>query len=180
MTTTTTITQALREVKTITKRIETKTQFVAENLMRPEALKDQLAKQGGSDKVIESERQAINDLWVQQVRIRRAVEDANIATHVTVEGETRSIAEWLIWRREVAPKQQAFLRSLSTLISRQRQQAQAKGVNVVSAGQDAKPVDIVVNLDEKSLMDSMEHLEVVLGNLDGLLSLNNATVKIEY
>jgi hypothetical protein len=39
--------------------------------------------------------------------------------------------------------------------------------------------DIVVNVDEQKLAEDSERMEEVLGTLDGLLSLKNATVTIE-
>lgn len=177
---TTTITQALAELKTLTKRIETKAAFITEHLMRTEALKDPLARQGGAEKLIAEERQAMRDLWDQQVRIRRAVEDANIANTITVGGQTRSMAEWLIWRREVSKEERQFLRNLFTSITLQRRQQQSKGASVVSAGQEAKPIDIVVNLNEKALADEIEKLEEILGTLDGELSLKNSTLSVSY
>lgn len=143
-------------------------------------MRDPLEKQGGSAKFIEQERQAIDDLWAQQIRIRRAIEDANIANTITIDESTRPIVEWLIWRREVAPARQLFLRSMAQLISRQRAETRGRGATVVVAGQETKPTDIVVNLNEKALMESLEQLDSTLGQLDGLLSLRNATINIEY
>ncbi|KKK79464.1 hypothetical protein LCGC14_2833240, partial [marine sediment metagenome] len=39
--------------------------------------------------------------------------------------------------------------------------------------------DIAVAVDEKKLADDIEHLEDVLGQLDGKLSLKNATVLVD-
>lgn len=177
---TTTIHEALQEIKTIGKRIDTKRQFVSENLMRPEALKDPLERQGGSAPLIASERQSIDDLWRQQVAIRRAIDDVNIANTITIGDDTRSMAEWLVWRREVAPERRKFLQALSQLIATQRREAQRRGSTVVSGAQEAKSTDIVVNINEKALMDEIEQMETVLGALDGQLSLKNATLTISY
>lgn len=176
----TTITQALAEIKTVAKRIDTKVAGVTEHLMQPAALRDPLERQGGSAKYVTEERQAINDLLALQVRIRRAIADANISNSITAGGQTRTIAEWLIWKREVAPKQSAFLRSLFNNIRNERLRAQAKGASIVTAGQDTKPADVVVNLDEKALIAEIEQLDTILGTLDGELSLKCATIFIEY
>lgn len=44
---------------------------------------------------------------------------------------------------------------------------------------DAKPTDIVVNVDEQQLAKDIERLEETLGTLDGVLSLKNATVMLD-
>lgn len=180
MTKETTITQALAELKTINKRIENKTQTVGKYLTQPDDKRDPLERQGGSAKMIEEERQSIDDLWVTQIRIRRAVEDANIANEITVEGVTRSIAEWLIWRREVAKSRKMFLSSMAQSIARQRELAHSVTLRMSGSGQEARTVDIIVNLNEKELMNDIEHLDSVMGQLDGQLSLKNATLFVSY
>lgn len=179
-----TITEALAEIKTINKRIAKKQEFIRQYLARQESLKDPLAKDGGSDQVIAREMQAMTDLQGRTVRLRRAVQKANDETMVTVNGITRSISEWIVWRRDVAPGHQQFLNSLRQNLSMVRAQAQNKGSNVVGAAvasvnTDLKPTDIIVNVDEGKLAREIEDMENVLGQLDGMFSLKNATVTIE-
>ena len=177
-----TITEALAEIKTIGKRIEKKRQFVSEYLFRQDFLKDPLENQGGSKSAIDAERQAISDLESRVVTIRRAIQKANEATTVTLNGTSRSIADWLVWRREVAPGQQQFLNAIRGKLGAARQQAQQKGIGLRVAGEvaaNAQPQDVVVNLDEKALAAEIETLETTLGSLDGQLSLKNATTIID-
>src|SRR3990167_9466260 len=112
----TTITEALAELKTLAKRIEKKKEFVMQHLLRQELLKDPLEKDGGSFAVVDRERQAIGDLQQRIIDIRTAIARANESTEIVVDDVTRSIAEWLVWRREVAPGVQQFLRSMATHI----------------------------------------------------------------
>lgn len=171
-----TITEALAELKTLAKRIEKKREFVRSYLVRQEKLKDPL---GDSTKALKAERQAIGDLEERVVLLRRAIQKANEQTQVTVNGQTRSIAEWLIWRKEVAPEQQRFLMVLSGVIQNARNDAQRRGFAVVPSGNESKPEDMIINLDEKELGSQIEALEETLGSLDGQLSLKNATVLVE-
>lgn len=177
-----TITEALAEIKTVEKRIASKREFVKNYLARSEGLKDPLEKDGGSAKGIAEARQAIGDLESRVVELRRLIQSANEKTTITVEGETRSIADWLIWRREVAPGTQRFLNSLSTTINSMRSQAQSRGFNMVGINAvnttDLKPTDVLVMIDEKKLADDVEKLQTILGSLDGQLSLKNATVMV--
>ncbi len=99
---------------------------------------------------------------------------------VTINGTTHSIADWLVWRREVAPQVKGLLQGLRQGLASLRQQAQQKGIAVRAVDQGAQaPTDVIVNLDEKALADEIEGLEDTLGQLDGVLSLKNATVLID-
>lgn len=179
MTRTLTITESLAELKTLEKRIEKKCGSIGSFIMRQEAFKDPLEKQGGSFAFVAAERQAISDLQDNVVAIRAAIQDANTATRLLVGGVERSITQWLIWRRDVAPKQQTFLASIRKGIDDVRKKATQQGQQMISATEAAKSQsDIIVNLDEKKLTEETEALENTLGTLDGLLSLKNATVTI--
>jgi hypothetical protein len=127
----TTITEGLADLKTLRKRIDKKRESLGPYLARAEAIRDPLEKQGGSASHIKAEIQAVADLEAQYLDIRRRIAAANDATQITVSGVTKSIAQWLIWRREIAPSYQ-----------------------------------------------QLEHIEEVLGTLDGQLSLKNATTEI--
>lgn len=176
----TTITEALAEIKTIGKRLETKRQFVRNYLWRQDGLKDPLDREGGSVEAIRRERQGILDLEQRLVRIRTAIQRSNNATSLTVEGVDRTVADWLTWRKEVAPNQQAFLKSLAGSVQQMRKEAAQKGMGVVASQALAvAATDIVVNVDERSLATEMETLESILGALDGRLSLANATTVVD-
>lgn len=183
MTATTTVTEALAQLKVIGKRIESKQTFVAQNMTRDEQLKDPLAKDGGQSLVIEREMQALRDLRELEVSIRRAIAQANATTEISINGHTRTIADWLRWRRDVAPGERDFMRLLVSTVERARQRAGSKGGGLVSASAnvgDSKPSDIVVNMSEVSLNKSYEELQALLEILDGQLSLKNATIMVSY
>lgn len=178
----TTITEALAELKTLGKRVESKRAFILSYVARQEIVRDPLANQGGSDAAIKAERQSVADLEERAVTIRLAINAANVATLVTVGSTTRSIAGWLTWRRDVAPKVKAFQATLRNQIMGVRQQAQQKGMQIVQnnqSGSDASDKNIIINVDEKALAEEIEAMETTLGTLDGLLSLKNATVLID-
>ncbi len=174
-----TITEALAEMKTIVKRIDKKKKFILDNVARQDLLKDSLANDGGSEKVINNERQAINDLMQRMVDIRIAIQRCNLATSVSIAGRDMSIAEWLVWRREVSPVQKGFLDRLSASVKNVREQAHSKGVSIRSGDGEGKPTDVIVHVNEVKLAKDLEQMETVLGDLDGQLSLKNATVAIE-
>lgn len=176
----TTITEALAEIKTIGKRIEKRREFIVQYIARQDGLKDPLANQGGSQSVIKEEQQGIRDLEERIVKIRRAIQDANADASLTVGGQTRSIADWLVWRREVSAGQVAFTNKLRGAVQGIRRDAQQKGFGVTTDPKAAaNPSDVIVNVDEAGLAKEAEAQEEILGTLDGLLSLKNATLTIE-
>lgn len=175
------ITEALAEIKTIAKRITTKREFIGGYLARQEGVKDPLEKDGGSIAVIRQERQAIHDLESRIVALRRGIQHANETTVVTINGASRSIADWLTWRRDVVPSHRTFLLSVRDSLGRLRDKAKREGITVIPGGTpgEAQPTDFVVNIDERALAQEIEQLEDTLGQLDGQLSLVNATVPIQ-
>ncbi len=175
-----TITEALAELKTLGKRIEKKREFVGGYLARQDGIKDPLEKEGGSATVIARERQAIADLELRHVAIRTAIQRVNQATPITVLDTTKTIAEWLTWRKEIASGQQSFVNKIRQTVMAARGEAQKKGFGVVLTAEVAKqPTDFVINVDESALAKEAETLENILGTLDGQLSLKNATVMID-
>jgi len=177
-----TITEALAEIKTIGKRLESKRASIFPYLARQDGVRDPLEKSGGSEKFIVQERQAINDLEQRVIALRRGIQKVNDETTVTINGTSRTISEWLTWRRDIAPNQRGFLTNLRTQLNNVRSKAQQQGSAMVSATAitaDTKPTDIIVNIDETALSTELEAIEDTLGQLDGQLSLKNATVTIE-
>lgn len=176
----TTITEALAELKTIAKRVEKKKQFILQHLGRSEGLKDPLERDGGMVARVQEERQSTKDLQERTVAIRRAVQRANDGNTITVDGESRSIADWLVWRREVAPAQKQTLQDIRTSVNNMRIQAKKQDGKVLSAGEPgASFQDVIVSINENDLAKEIEHMELVLGVLDGQLSLKNATITID-
>lgn len=172
----TTITEALAEIKTINKRILKKNEFVQQYLVRSEQMRDPLEKDGGSRVVIAQERQAIHDLEERWINIRTQIALANATNSLTIDGITRTIAEWLTWRREISPGQLGLLRGLSGGIQRVREEAHSRNLTIAASG--TSEGDVIVNIDEKELAEMAEGMETILGQLDGLLSLKNAQIEI--
>lgn len=173
-----TITEALAEIPTIEKRIEKKKEFILNYLYRQSSVRDPHEKDGGSPVLIAREKQAIADLQDRLINIRSVIQKANAENTITIENQTKTIVDWLTWRREIAPKEQDFLRNLMQRINSMRQQAMKQGVSVTEKDAGFSS-DYVVNINERELSEKIESLENILGILDGQLSLKNATIKIE-
>jgi hypothetical protein len=175
-----TITECLAELKTLAKRIEKKREAVATFIARQDGIKDPLAKDGGSLLVNQRELQAIFDLETRIVALRRGIAHANDTTPIMIRDVEMSISEWLTWRREIAPGRQKFLETLRKTIIAYRTKAAQVGAKTLAAGEEStQPNDIVVNIDEAGLVRDSEVLEDILGQLDGQLSLRNATTIVD-
>lgn len=174
-----TITEGLAELKTMEKRIAKKRESIQMYLVRQDGIKDSIKDEGGSIEFVRKEMQAITDLEYRHVQIRVAIQKTNQATMVTIDEDTKIIAEWLTWRKEIAPGSQGFVTKLRKQLVDAKTQAQTKGWGVAQPGVEApSPLALVVNISESDLARDAEHFETVLGTLDGKLSLLNATTLI--
>ena len=176
-----TITEALAEIKTIGRRIDSKREYIGQFLYRPDKFKDPLEREGGSRLVIERERQSITDLEARLIALRRAIQAANDNTRVTILDTTHTISEWLTWRRDIVPGQQRFFASVKNAISSIRREAGQRSLVVMGAktiSGDVGTIDVHINVNEDELAKEIEKLERTLGELDGQLSLTNATITV--
>jgi hypothetical protein len=180
----TTITEALADIKTSQARIVKKRAAVNVYLGRDSRIRDPLEGEGGSPEFIRRELQGIMDLEKKIVTIRSAIQKANLETTLEIEGTSRTLSAWLNWRREIADAHKGFLAQMAQQIDNLRKQAVSRGQPVVAAAvasvnTDASVGELIVNVSEKDLREEIEQMENVLGQLDGKLSLLNATTTIE-
>lgn len=170
-----TITEALAEIKTIDARITRAQDFVRTYLVRQRKIIDPLDSEGGSVAAIERQRQSLRDLRERRIALRSAIARSNQNMPVTIEGVSRSVADWIVWKREIAPGLRQEYASLAGYLDGIRTQARQKNISV---GGDA-PDDVIVNVQELALSEERDLLEKILGTLDGQLSLINARTEIE-
>lgn len=173
-----TITEALADIKTSIARIGKKRESIMRYFSRDGRLRDPLETEGGSKEYIKREQQAIRDLENRIVRIRSAIQGVNLRTSLAINGDTRTVSEWLNWRREISNPRKQFLAQMAQGLTQVRQNALRQGMAVTDKESYA-PGDVVVMLNEQDLAKDIEHLEMSLGTLDGKLSLLNATTMIE-
>ncbi len=174
-----TITEALAEIKTIGKRLEKKRDGIMPYIARQDGVRDPFEKDGGSTSFIAAERQGIRDLGSRIVALRTGIQKANDATSITLGGQTRTISEWLTWRREIAPNEQNVLAAIRGQVNNVRETAKRQGVALAAPGSATQPQDFIINVNEQELAAQIESLEETLGALDGQLSLKNATVIVK-
>lgn len=173
-----TITEALAELKTLASRIEKKRNSVNRYFARDGQMKDPLADElpGGTKEFVKRERQAIGDLEERIIRIRVRIQAANVATALEVNGVTRTIGEWLAFRREVAQGRKGFLDVMAGHLNAVRMEAKKAGRAVST---EERPADVVIAVSETELAAEIEAHATLMGTLDGRLSLINATTTID-
>ncbi len=181
-----TITEALAEIKTIAARAQKKRDGVAKYIVRDSRIRDPFQAEGGSEKWIQQERQGLSDLATRHISIRTAIQQANLSSKMTVQDMTLTVSEWLTWRREVAQSQKEFLQMIHNSITITRTKLGQGGRMVAAAGMSQQvnlekdaPIEVLVSVDEMQNLKDIEHMELVLGELDGKLSLFNATTTID-
>ena len=171
-----TITEALAEKRVIDKRIESASSAIQNYVARQSSLVDPLARQGGSEKYIAEQRQSIKDLFERKIRIQNAINQSNDKTRATVGNVTRTIAEWLIWKRDVAPSMDRIYDKITAKIEYARnfnQQRTMPNKDAIGA------VDTVISLDEKQFNEEMAAHQEIVNVLDGVLSMKNATTYVD-
>lgn len=175
-----TITEALAEVKLTEKKIEKKKANIAANLTRFEHTPDPYSKDGGSQKVMGQELQAIQDLEIRLINIRGAIAEANIKTKLTIGETTRSLYDWITWKREIAEKRIKTFNEFGSAIKRAIDKEAASPTALKNAEGAYTFAKLVPNLDYSMLQSKFEKEGELQAVLDGKLSLKNATTTVSF
>lgn len=173
-----TITEALSEVNLVKKKLEHKKKNALTLLTKPDHLPDVYAAQGGSAAFLKSETQSIDDLYRRLIRIRSAISKANIENDITLGGRTLSIHDWLTWKREVSKDETSFI---NTVVSMTKAQIEEVGKNprVFEDAEGKKQLlKVQSNVDYPAFIKKQEEMAVLFEQLDGKLSLKNATIVV--
>lgn len=172
-----TITEAFAELKLITKKIAKKRETILQNLTRMEHVKDQF---GDTPKMVEAELQSIQDHETRFVRIKAAMSKANLENEITVEGETKSIYAWILWKRDIADNSLGFVNTAIRTVDAAVKRAETQPQVIKTDTGEISVTKLVVNVDPKKMLSGSELTTQKLERLDGQLSLKNATIKIQF
>lgn len=176
-----TITEALAEIKLINSKLDKKRARVLENLIRYEHETDPFAHEGGSSVYCNAEVQSIEALEENIAKIRSAIMSANLSNSAEVMGKTRTLYEWLVWKRDLVEKQKYFYLNVYTK-SKERIEYLHKNPHTVGkpeAGVTPELAKIKPSLQHADFSKKHEEVCDVLSKLDGVLSLKNATIVID-
>ncbi len=163
-----TIQEVLADLKYRAKRAEKKGATVLSNLFRSANTIDKMAAEGGTPLFVEREAQAMRDIAYDIIKARVAIQRSNLETSVTCEGVTMTVAEWIVWKREVHPIMYSFLSQAQGIVRKQS-----------STPRKLDEPDVVYHMSEQDILRKLETLQAMYEKLDGLLSLNNATATVE-
>lgn len=174
-----TITEALSEINLIKKKIENKKTAILNNLAKASHVPDPYEKQGGGFAANKAELQSIKDLSQRLTRIRGAISQANIANHISILGETKSINDWLTWKREISPLDTKFLLDLCQKTKTNLDHWSKSPQVYKDDSGNTHLVKFESNIDYAEVMKESERFSDILEKLDGQLSLKNATIVID-
>lgn len=171
-----TITEALSEVNLLKKKIEDADVGIRSMLVRAAHVPDLYAHHGGAEEVVRKTQQSSSDLRKRLIEIRSKISEANIKNQLTINGETRSIFDWLSWKREIYPGLERSLKEqIQTIKASVQKESERPEVWKDHEGK-VQIVTYIRNADLKTLEDEYLRLVDTYGKLDGQLSLKNATL----
>lgn len=174
-----TITEALSEVNLIKKKLDASRSIILNNLARAKHLKDPFEGEGGSFKKNERVLQSIYDLQNRLEKIRGRISAANLEHSITIGESTKTIFDWLTWKREIAGDHQKFVSQVYASSKNTFDDA-SRNPKVWQDEQDKKHLlEIILNIDLAYWLKKQETLTEILEKLDGQLSLKNATITVD-
>lgn len=174
-----TITEGLAEIKLINDKITKKQAFVLENLVRYTHMPDPLAAKGGLTVALNAEVQSITDLESRLMKIRTAIMLANLTNFAECNGQSLSLYEWLVWKREVAIKRSNLYKNVYTFTKDKIDRHISNPQLLKKEDGQNELVGLIPSLPYMDYAAKFSDVEEIQNKLDGLLSLKNATVLIE-
>lgn len=175
-----TITEALAEIKLIQKKNDKLRNHVLGNLVRAAHVPDPFDKDGGSQQANFAWLQSIKDSEARQLRIRSAIAMANLTTAITIKEETKTIFDWLTWRREIAETCATFYETIARNIKSRLDEMSSKPQVWKDTEEKTHLLQLIPNLSYPDKQAVALALRDKLEKLDGQLSLKNATIVIEF
>lgn len=175
-----TITEALAEIRTLEKRVAKKREEIQQYLYRQHGIRDEMEDHGGSAAYIEKLEQSIADLLSEHTWIRTEIQRMNLLTVLEIEGIEHTVAQWLVWKREISEGERTHVATITQMMASMRERARRDGVAAVSRETDAEDrKDYILHIDPAAHAERADQLEKVLGLLDGKLTLVNSTTTID-
>jgi hypothetical protein len=173
------ISEAMSEIKLFVKKISNQREIVLRHMIREDFRRDPFDRDGSTQEVqVKAALQSIKQLEENIVTYRAAITQTNMAKNLTLEGITMSVAEWLIWKREVLPIRKNLLAAMSTQVK----QAMSSTPTVRTSRPGVETQDVqskyVFNVSDKWIAEEIQKLDTIEERLDGQLSLFNATTDV--
>ena len=174
-----TITEALSEINLVKKKISAKQAKIQSALVQAEHIADPFLSEGGSEAMIKAESQGIYDLNYRLAKIRAEISHANLTHKISLGEDSRSIHDWLIWKREIATGQIRFTKEVHEAIKNHNKSSSDRPQVYKDSEEKVQLVKYKINVDYADWLKREAELNEKLEKLDGQLSLKNATIVIE-
>ena len=173
-----TITEALSEVNLLKKKLENKKKHALGHLVKPEHSPDFYSNEGGTPAFLKREFQSIDDLHKRLIKIRAAISRANLENEIIIGERTQSIHDWLIWKREIAEDETNFYKTIVSTVKSNLDEA-AKNPRCYDDNEGKKQLlKVQSNVDYAFFVKKQEQMSELFEQLDGKLSLKNATIVV--
>jgi hypothetical protein len=170
------IIEALKNLKTIQKRMEKNCQQIREYCayvsVETPVFETQEKQRAEVDALIQSNI----DLEVEYLRLKKAIETTNLAVTVTIGTLTHTITELISIKRVVGKFRTATYSALTPQLALQRLQQiynQSKGVDPTN------PAKVIVVFEEKMRNQKIREWEDFLAQIDGRLEVVNAETDLQ-
>ena len=175
-----TVTEALAEIELIEKKVEKKAAVIMANLSRYEHQNDPYVKEDdGASGMLKREYQSMQDHWGRLIKFREAIAKANVDNSITVEGITKSISQWLAWKRDVQDDHITHLANIVKTVEAAIKEDDRSPKVMRNAETNATHLaKLVWNVQLPDVRKQQEHLLTIKEKLDGQLSLKNATIVV--
>lgn len=173
-----TITEALSEINLLKKKVQAKEKAVSGLLVSAEHVKDPYADEGGTAKFLEKEFQSIGDFRRRLIKIRSAISKANLENEITLAETTMSIQDWLTWKREVAKEETSLINTVCSTVKRFLDESTNKPQCYQDSEGKPQLLKLKSNVDYAAFVRKQEKMTELFENLDGKLSLKNATIVV--
>lgn len=175
----TTITEALSEINLIKKKIDSNKETITNNLTRVKHVKDPFESDGGTANLIKQKIQSIASLFVRLEKIKGAIAQANLMNEITIGENTKTIFDWLTWKRDISKDHLAFLNQISANVTNQIASNSRNPQVFKDESGNTQLVEVISNVDLSDILRKREIMTEQIEKLDGQLSLKNATIMIE-
>lgn len=162
-----TITEALKTLKVIKKRMQSNTTHITKYSSQPENEKPLLGNETEQKKEINSLIQANTDLAKEYQRLHKAITLTNMVVKVNISGQTYSIHDLLVFKRDMFSLLQATYNAMNDNTFQQ-----------AIRGLQDKSIHIQRFYDEKKKREELRVIEDMFNEIDSRLETINATTPI--
>ena len=155
------IIEALKEIKLIEKKIEENGKLVFKYSSQPDNIKLPFETEEQQKKEIRNLDQSTKDLIENMIILNKRISITNLKVQVEINGETRSIQEWILYRRKIYTLYMNFYENMKV-------------------GRFTVEKDVKINtfFDERSKVDSIRRIEDTYHHIDRRLEVINATTDL--